>query len=706
MLAGAALRALRDERVRAHAAHGASEALAGRELPRLVLPGLNDPRYGSYEGDALARLPCLGRRRLLGRGRARGRRESLHDHRPLRAGVPGAARPTRATRSSSSPTRCRSRYALSASRERLRALSLSSSCAYATPYRLRPRLARARGRRRRGLARRARLVSCDAARRAATLGPGPARPHRRAHPSPAADRAGRRVLCLVSGGADSTCLCFALRELGYRASALHVNHRLRGEESEGRRALLRARSSAPRSSSRSRSARERGRAARAPLRRAARRAAGDRAYGERPGRDDPLPPREQRQHQGDQGAARGRRRASAALGLARRDRCVLSRARVSYRVDSSNPETVRGLIRGAVIPLLEQIHPGARENILRSLEERGRFRRRSPSSSPRRPDRRRVDLGGGVQAVREHDRLWLESGPVELEGRGRVGRLAHPLDACPGLRVRGWQAGDRLAGRTRKIQDVFVDAKIPRSDREGWPLVVRGGEVVAVPGSSRPTGWRRCGCEPDAELEAGVSEVLIDEPRLQGRVRELGAEIRRDYAARELLLVGVLKGAVFFMADLMRAISVPCEIDFMAISSYGASTRLLRRRPYSQGPRHQHRGPPRARRRGHHRLGAHLSYLVRNSSRGAGEPRGLRVSPSPGRREIDVEVRYVGFEIPNRFVVGYGLDFAERYRNLPYVGRARRRALRRRVTAVLRERQRKDASSEKIPSGTLSEDFS
>jgi tRNA(Ile)-lysidine synthetase-like protein len=96
---------------------------------------------------------------------------------------------------------------------------------------------------------------------------------------------------------------------------------------------------------------------------------------------------------------------------------------------------------------------------------------------------RRVDLGGGVQAVREHDRLWLERSPVALDREVRWGpwRIT-ATDGRRGLKVRGWRPGDRLAGRTKKVQDVFVDAKIPRSDREGWPLVVRGDEVVAVPG--------------------------------------------------------------------------------------------------------------------------------------------------------------------------------------------------------------------------------
>jgi hypoxanthine phosphoribosyltransferase len=170
------------------------------------------------------------------------------------------------------------------------------------------------------------------------------------------------------------------------------------------------------------------------------------------------------------------------------------------------------------------------------------------------------------------------------------------------------------------------------------------------------------------ELERGVEEVLIDEAALQARIVELGDEISSDYKGRDLLLIGVLKGAVFFMADLMRRLTVPCEIDFMAISSYGAATdssgvvRILKDLDINIAGRHV--------------LvvediidsGLTLSYLVRNLE--AREPESLEICSlmtKPERREIDVEVRYVGFEIPNRFVIGYGLDFAERYRNLPYV---------------------------------------
>ena len=171
------------------------------------------------------------------------------------------------------------------------------------------------------------------------------------------------------------------------------------------------------------------------------------------------------------------------------------------------------------------------------------------------------------------------------------------------------------------------------------------------------------------ELERGVGDVLITADELQARIRELGREITDDYAGRDLLLVGVLKGAVFFMADLMRNLRVPCEIDFMAISSYGASTdssgvvRILKDLDINI--------------EGRHVLvvediidsGLTLSYLVRNLE--SREPASLEVCAlltKTARREIEVDVRYVGFEIPNRFVIGYGLDFAERYRNLPYVG--------------------------------------
>ena len=154
---------------------------------------------------------------------------------------------------------------------------------------------------------------------------------------------------------------------------------------------------------------------------------------------------------------------------------------LEWREDSTNRDTLRGLIRDEVLPLLERIHPGARENVLRALDVRRTMPKALADLLDAPVGSKRVDLGGGLQAVREHERLWLERSPVELRGTVEWGawRIESELG---GLKVRGWRPGDRLEGRSRKVQDVFVDAKVPRSDREGWPLVVRGDAVVAVPG--------------------------------------------------------------------------------------------------------------------------------------------------------------------------------------------------------------------------------
>jgi len=167
---------------------------------------------------------------------------------------------------------------------------------------------------------------------------------------------------------------------------------------------------------------------------------------------------------------------------------------------------------------------------------------------------------------------------------------------------------------------------------------------------------------------ASIGEALVTQEDLQRRVRELGEQISRDYDGKDLFLVGVLKGAVFFLSDLMRAIEVPCEVDFMAVASYGSSTdssgvvRILKDLDATI--------------EGKDVLivediidsGLTLSYLLRTLR--AREPRSLEVCAlltKPERREVDLPIRYTGFEIPNKFVIGYGLDHAERYRNLPYV---------------------------------------
>jgi hypoxanthine phosphoribosyltransferase len=168
--------------------------------------------------------------------------------------------------------------------------------------------------------------------------------------------------------------------------------------------------------------------------------------------------------------------------------------------------------------------------------------------------------------------------------------------------------------------------------------------------------------------DPAIGRTLVEEGDLAARVRELGAQISADYAGRDLFLVGVLKGAVFFVADLMRHLDIACAIDFMAVASYGSSTdssgvvRILKDLDASI--------------EGREVLivedivdsGLTLSYLLRTLR--AREPASLEVCTllrKPERRKVDLPIRYVGFDIPNEFAIGYGLDLGERYRNLPYV---------------------------------------
>jgi hypoxanthine phosphoribosyltransferase len=168
--------------------------------------------------------------------------------------------------------------------------------------------------------------------------------------------------------------------------------------------------------------------------------------------------------------------------------------------------------------------------------------------------------------------------------------------------------------------------------------------------------------------DPNIGEILIQADELQARVADLGVEISKDYEGREILLVCVLKGAVLFVSDLMRQITVPCEIDFMAVSSYGSATRssgVVRILKDLDGSIE-----------GKHVLivediidsGLTLQYLMRNlRSRGPASIEVCSLLTKPSRREVEVPIRYTGFELPDRYAVGYGLDLAQRYRNLPYV---------------------------------------
>ena len=168
--------------------------------------------------------------------------------------------------------------------------------------------------------------------------------------------------------------------------------------------------------------------------------------------------------------------------------------------------------------------------------------------------------------------------------------------------------------------------------------------------------------------DPAIGDILVQADDLSHRVLELGQEISRDYEGRDLVLIGVLKGAIFFLSDLMRAIEVPCEVDFMAVASYGSATdssgvvRILKDldTPIE----------------GRDVLivedivdsGLTLQYLMRSlEARGPASLEVCALLTKPSRRKVDLPARYIGFEIPDRFAIGYGLDHAEHYRNLPFV---------------------------------------
>jgi tRNA(Ile)-lysidine synthase len=298
---------------------------------------------------------------------------------------------------------------------------------------------------------------------------------------------GGDVTAFVSGGADSTALWHILRELGYSVSALHVNHKLRGADSDEDARFCGAVFGAevveapPTGRATEEHLRDLRYAVGAGRLRATGHTASDqvetilyrlvasgRASGIKPCREDgvvrPLLPL-------------WREETSAycsAIGL-------------EPRRDASNPETKRGLIRDEILPLLRRLHPAADQNLLSLADESPRLPRGLAGTLAEllasRYGTKVADLGGGLHAIREYDHVSLEHGSV------RWGPWLIEADD-PTLEVRTRRPGDRLAGRRKKIQDVFVDAKVPRSERDGYPLVVREDEVVAVPGIVETPGVR------------------------------------------------------------------------------------------------------------------------------------------------------------------------------------------------------------------------
>src|SRR5919201_1417582 len=296
---------------------------------------------------------------------------------------------------------------------------------------------------------------------------------------------GGEVVALVSGGADSTCLWHVLEALGYRVSALHVDHGLRGPESDEDARFCRDVLGAEVVSVQPppRPTEEALRELRYAVAAGRLRATGHTAY------DQVEPVLYRLVSSGTAKARKAKREDGVVRPLLTvwRDEteAYCAAAGLAFRTDTSNRDTARGLIRSEILPLLRRLHPAAERNLLALADERPRLPRRAERALAQllasTAGSRRADLGNGLQAVREYDRVWVEPAPVALAGsvRWALGGIKSEL---PGLKVGGGGPGDRLAGRRKKVQDVFVDAKIPRSDRESWPLVVHGREVVAVPG--------------------------------------------------------------------------------------------------------------------------------------------------------------------------------------------------------------------------------
>jgi tRNA(Ile)-lysidine synthase len=300
---------------------------------------------------------------------------------------------------------------------------------------------------------------------------------------------GGEVTCLVSGGADSTCLWHAVRALGYDVRAVHVHHGLRGAEADEDarhcRELLGATvleipcGSEPRARTEAALRDARYRATEGLGLRATGHTASDQVESVLLGLVASGAPQRIKPRRED-GVVR------PLLAVWREEtEAYCRRHGLPFREDSTNEDTKRGLIRTEILPALERLDPRARASLLSLADERPRLPRNLERSLAAllagRDGTKSADLGGGVRAVREYGR-------VRLEGAVEWGPWLLESDE-PELEVRSRRPGDRLAGRRKKVQDLLVDAKVPRAERDEWPIVVRGDEVVAVPGVAEAPGW-------------------------------------------------------------------------------------------------------------------------------------------------------------------------------------------------------------------------
>ena len=336
------------------------------------------------------------------------------------------------------------------------------------------------------------------------------------------------------------------------------------------------------------------------------------------------------------------------LAFTRQDTTEHCRTRgLGWRDDAGN-ETgrfARGRVRHGLLPALRDVHPAAVANVAAVAE--------ILAAEAEVLDELVDRALGGRSEIAVSD---LRAQPPALQ-RLIVQRLADRVLGAP------------AAGVARRAAEV---ARLPERGTASLDLpsgiraTVRRGIVYLEPTPPLPRA-RALDC-PSMTDDPAIGEILVAEDDLNRRVRELAKQISSDYAGRDLLLIGVLKGAVFFVSDLMRQLEITVEVDFMAVASYGSATR-------SSGVVRILKDLDAAI-EGRDVLivedivdsGLTLQYLLRNLA--GRNPRSLEVCAllvKPARQKVEMHCRYVGFEIPDEFVIGYGLDHAERYRNLPYV---------------------------------------
>ncbi|MBC6309653.1 hypoxanthine phosphoribosyltransferase [Listeria sp. FSL L7-1582] len=253
------------------------------------------------------------------------------------------------------------------------------------------------------------------------------------------------------------------------------------------------------------------------------------------------------------------------------------------------------------------------------------------------------------------------------------------------LIIRGRMNGDRMktTGGTRKLKSIFIDAKIPKHERDTWPIVTDySGEILWIPGVQASVHQTKPNRETkqyiiryhrnlggNKSMHNDIQKVLISENEIQEKIAELGKELTAEYDGRFPLVIGVLKGATPFMTDLLKRVDTYLEMDFMDVSSYGNGTVSTGEVKIIKDLNTSVEGRDVLILEDIIDSGRTLSYLVDLLKyRKAKSVKLVTLLDKPEGRNVDIDADYVGFVVPNEFVVGYGLDFAEKYRNLPYIG--------------------------------------